>query len=356
MQKGMYGFLLTLLLVIVTACGNVEAEGETAGHDDDSKEKITLKFAVSQPTTHTMNKVMYTPFMEEVTKRTDGQVEFEFYPSEQLGKIDDLLDLTGNGVVDIGIYIPNYYSSKMPITSSIMNMPGLFENSYEGSIVYHDLVKESESLINTDYSNNGIVPLFNLASPLTEFWTNGKEIKVPSDAQGMKVRISSELTNKAMQDLKASPINITMAEMYEGMERGVFDAMLLNGASTKDYGMEDLIKYGTVGVGFGGGLLGVGINEKVFTGLPEHIQEVLIEVGDELTKSVAQHYDDYTTEVIGQFEDAGVEMHRLTDEEYAEWQKFYEDFEEEWTKTQDNADLADVLEAFKEKVIEYRNK
>ncbi len=355
MKKGMYGFLLLLLLVIVTACSNVEAEGDNAGaKSDDSKEKITLKFAVSQPTTHTMNKVMYTPFMEEVTKRTDGQVEFEFYPSEQLGKIDDLLDLTGNGVADIGMYIPNYYSSKMPITSNLMNMPGLFESSYEGSVIYHEIIKENESLIKSDYANNGIIPLFSLASPLAEFWTNGKEIKVPNDIQGMKIRISSELTNKAMKDLKASPINITMAEMYEGMERGVFNGMLLNGASTKDYGMEDLVKYGTVGAGFGGGLLGVGINEKVFNGLPEQIQDVLIEVGDELTESVAQHYDDYTNEVISQFEDAGVKMHRITEEEYAVWKKFYEDFEEAWTKSQDSPDLDAVLQSFKKKVIEHR--
>ena len=58
--------------------------------------------------------------MKKVTELTDGQVDFEFYPAEQLGKAADLLDLTSDGVTDIGFYIGSYYPSQMPIGSSLM--------------------------------------------------------------------------------------------------------------------------------------------------------------------------------------------------------------------------------------------
>ena len=174
-----------------------------------------------------------------------------------------------------------------------------------------------------------------MASPTAELWTTGKEIKVPSDLKGLKVRISGELANKAVGDSDASPVNITMAEMYEGIERGVFDSFLLNPASTKDYGMADLIKYGT-GAEFGGGSIGLAINEKVYQGLPKNVQEVLIQVGDELTESTAKFYDEYNASVIQQFRDDGVEMYELTDSEQAKWREFYSEIETSWVQEQNN--------------------
>ena len=135
-KKSVLALLFAVLLIAVTACGTTKENPIDTGSAkaEDSKEKITLKFAVSQPDTHTLSKETYVPYMERVTELTDGQVEFEFYPAEQLGKVDDLLDLTGTGVTDIGVYFPPYYSSKMPITSALMGVPGLFSTVYEGSM------------------------------------------------------------------------------------------------------------------------------------------------------------------------------------------------------------------------------
>ena len=93
---------------------------------EESKEKITLKFAVSQPETHNHNQEVFKPFMEKVTELTDGQVEFEFYPAEQLGKVEDLLDLASDGVADIAYYYPSYHPSQMPIMSTLLQMPGMY--------------------------------------------------------------------------------------------------------------------------------------------------------------------------------------------------------------------------------------
>ena len=267
-RKSMMVLIFAFLLLITTACSDSNETGNENAKVEEKKEKITLKFAVSQPENHTLNKETYTPYMERVTELTGGQVEFEFYPAEQLGKVDDLLDLTGDGVTDIGVYFPPYYPSKMPITSALMAIPGLFTTVYEGSMAFHELGKKSP-LLESDFLSNGVRQLYTLASPTAELWTTGKEIKVPKDLKGLRVRISGELANKAVGELGASPVNITMAEMYEGLQRGVFDSMLLNPASTSDYGMGELVKYGTVGVGFGGGAVGLVINEEVFQGLPK---------------------------------------------------------------------------------------
>ena len=348
-RKTIFGLIFAFLLLIATACNDSNETGNIKVNNDESKKNITLKLAVSQPETHPINVESIKPFMKKVTELTDGQVDFEFYPAEQLGKAADLLDLTSDGVTDIGFYIGSYYPSQMPIGSSLMGIPGLYSTAYEGTLAYHELNKKNP-VLESDFLSNGVRPLFSYAAPSSGIWSTGKEIKVPEDVKGLKVRVSGELTNKAVLALNASPINLTASELYEGFERGVYDSIILNAASTKDYGLGELTKYGTNEVDFGGLGVGLVINEKVFQGLPKNVQEVLVQVGDEITESNAVFYDDYTQSVIQEFKDSGVKIHELSEDEKAKWQKFYHEIEASWIKEQNNPDFKATLDAFKEKV------
>lgn len=352
MRKGsLFGLLIALLLIVVSACSGTEAEEDNK--EGDSKKKITLKLAVSQPTTHTLNTEAYQPFMERVTELTDGQVEFDYYPAEQLGKVSDIFDLTSTGVTDIGLYMSPYYPSKMPITNGVLTMPGAYETSYQGTMAYHELTKESP-ILERDFLDHGVRPLLNLAVPVYEYWTRGKELKVPEDFKGMKVRVSGDLATQAMSDLGASPINITVAEMYEALERGVIDSVGLYAASMRDYGMGELVTYGTSGIAFGGTGIGLVINENVFQGLPENVQKALVQAGDEVSESKAKFYDEYNESTNEEFREAGIEVYELSEDEKAQWQAFYDEVGGKWLKEQNTPDLEATIDEFKEGVKKYQ--
>lgn len=352
MKNSMMFLLFAFLVILTTACSNADAEGSDNKNTADSKEKITLKLAVSQSATHPIVVEAIEPFMEKVTEATDGQVEFDFYPAEQLGKAADLLDLTSNGVADIGFIINSYYPSQMPITSPLMGVPGLYTGSYEGSMAYHEINKSSP-VLESDYLSNGVRPIFSYAAPASELLTAGKEIKVPADLKDMKVRVSGEIANKAMSILGASPINLTVSELYEGFERSVYDAIIANTASSNDYGLGELAEYGTMGLGFGGVGTGLVINEKVYESLPENVQEAIVRIGDELTESNAKFYDAYTADLVQEFMDDGIDMYELSEDEKAQWEKFYGEVEASLLKEQNNSDLEETLEEFKKKVKEF---
>ncbi len=339
--------MFAVFSIIVSACGDANAEG----NDGDSK-KITLKLAVSQPVTHSLSTETFEPFMERVTELTDGQVEFDYYPAEQLGKLSDTFDLTGTGVADIGIYMSTYYPSKMPLTNGVLTMPGMYSNSYEGTMAYHELSKQSP-VLETDFLNHGVRPLLSYAIPVYEYWTTGKEIKVPSDLKGLKARVSGDIATQAMSTLGASAINITVAEMYEALERGVVDSVGLYAASMKDYGMGELIKYGTSGVAFGGSGIGLVVNEKTFQGLPEDVQKALVQAGDEFSESNAKFFDEHNVSVLEGLKGDGIEVYELTEDEIAQWQEFYTEIGEKWLKEQNNPDLEATIKAFQEGVKKY---
>ncbi len=70
-----------------------------------AQEKITLRLAESLPAGHVIHELVAKPFMELVTKATNGQVTFQHYPAEQLGKAKDMAQLTVAGVADVSYIV-----------------------------------------------------------------------------------------------------------------------------------------------------------------------------------------------------------------------------------------------------------
>jgi TRAP-type C4-dicarboxylate transport system substrate-binding protein len=94
-----------------------------AGPSIGQEKKIVLRIADSFPPGHFMIRYCVKPWMEKVTKATNGLVECQHYPSEQLGKAKDILALTLSGVADIGYVGPSYVTEKMPL-SAVVELPG----------------------------------------------------------------------------------------------------------------------------------------------------------------------------------------------------------------------------------------
>jgi len=91
-----------------------------------AQEKITLRLAESLPQGHVIHELVAKPFMDLVTKATNGQVTFQHYPAEQLGKAKDMAQLTVAGVADVSYIVPSYSSDKYPLTA-VAELPGLFK-------------------------------------------------------------------------------------------------------------------------------------------------------------------------------------------------------------------------------------
>ena len=107
-----YSILLSCLMVLIlimAGCGSnsKEAGGEVSKASGDT---ITLKFATWHSAESVTTKNYLEPFMEKVTSLTDGQVQFEFYPAEQLGKAADSLSLAASGVADISHFCTCFYT------------------------------------------------------------------------------------------------------------------------------------------------------------------------------------------------------------------------------------------------------
>ncbi|TQR12280.1 TRAP transporter substrate-binding protein DctP [Psychrobacillus soli] len=315
MKKVMLYLLFTALLAIIAACGNTSANG--------TNETIKLKMADSLPTTNYLSSEGAVFFMDRVKELTDGKVEFEYYPAEQIGKANSYLDLTLSKTIDIGY--TSYSTDRLPLTE-IATLPGAYSSAQEGSAIIWQLMKDY--LAEEEYLKNGVRPLYAVALPQYQFVTSKKPVKSMEDIKGLKARVTGTM-ELGFDELGASPVFMPATEAYTAMERGTVDGVTFPFTSFAPYQIEAIAKYSTKGANLGSFTVVYSINEKLYQTLPEDVKEALAQAGDETVEHLSTFLDEKNDELAEEFS-SKVEIYELSDKESAEWDKSLEPVWDRW--------------------------
>lgn len=349
--KGYWLMALIAILVITAGCGGSktgDGSAKNSGAANDSSAKandkvITLKIADSNPVTHSQTVNGVKIFMQRATELTNGRVKFEHYPSGQLGKAQDMLDLVKTGVTDIGYIVPDYVG-KLPL-STAAELPGSYKSPQEGSKFFAELIKNY--LLEKEYLPLGIRPLYTISGPGTEVFNTKREVKMPADLKGLKIRVSGGVAELSITALGGTPVNGPASEAYEAVQRGTMDGSSQSWQGIKNNKLFEIVKYGTVGAPLGGFLGTMSINEKVWQQLPQDIKDALLQAAEEARANLSNADDKNNQEAVKDIESKGIKVNRLTPEEQKAWAERTQTVWDEWIKNQEKAGLAGT-EAVKE--------
>jgi TRAP-type C4-dicarboxylate transport system substrate-binding protein len=353
MKKWMASFMVLCLVLVMAACGSSETGGSSSKDSgskeatkEEPKKKVVLKLASHEAPDAFFSKTVTVPFMDRVKELTDGQVEFEFYPSQQLGNVSDYLDLTSQGVTDIAFFIPSYTSDRMPYSSSIAGFPGLFTSSNQGSKAFHELIQQ-DPVLKKDYLSNGVRPLIGYVTNPYDLFSTKKLAATPGDLKGQQVRSSGAFMSELIKTFGGTPVTIPTPELYEGIEKGIVDQVGQYSTTLESFGLGELLKYGTQGVSFGAGSCGLIINENKWQSLPENVKKAFQQAAKEVVDSGSKADDEQNKKIIGEWSKT-MEIKTLSDAEKKEWQKKYKQFNEKWIAEQkkNGSDIGDVVKQF----------
>lgn len=240
---------------------------------------LRLRVADALPAGHYIVEYATKFWMEESTRLTNGAVQFEYYPSEQLGKAKDILSLTQTGVADIGYVATSYVSEKLPM-SSVAELPGSFKSSCEGTRAYAALAAGDGILAQQDFRPNQVRMLFALALPPYQLLTAKRRVDSLQSAAGLKLRIPGGGALDAMvRGLNAVPVRISSPELHEALSRGTVDGLLFPLGSTITYDLGPLLKFGTTGQNFGTAVIAYVIGESRWQELSPDVREALVSAG-----------------------------------------------------------------------------
>lgn len=337
-------------LMILAACGsNTDTSTSESSNSENSDEKIVLKLAVESSPEAPFTKEFVEPFMERVVELTDQKVEFDFYPSEQLGKAADLLSLTKDKVTDIGYIATPYFTSEMPLTNAVVGLPGLYETAEQGSVAYFNL-SQQDPVLETDYLSNGVRPLLSFMIPPYEIYTSGIEVKTPEDLKNLKIRTAGGISSELMNYAGATPVQVSSADMYDAFEKGIAEALMQYPVNLRAYSLGELVTYGTNGLAAGGGVVALAINEEVYQSLPEDVQDALLQAGKEVSESGSKLHQENNEKIFNELLESGeIELYDIA-EVKQEWQDFFAEFNNHWKEQQDSEEFNQVLELFEEEI------
>ena len=306
----------------------------------------TLRVADSFPQGHYIIREMLDPWMAEVTKRTNGAVTFDHFPAQQMGKAADILAMTQAGAIDIGYVSPSYSSDKMPF-SAVAELPGASKTSCEGTLAYWKLAQEG--ILNTlDFKPNHIRILLALVLPQYHILTSRTVINTLEDAKGLKLRSTGGAQDLALRTLGAVPVRMAAPDAYEALSRGTLDGLLFPLESVVSYGMDKLVRQGTLGVGFGSFVVTYSISEALWNRLSPEVREAMISAGDDIVPKTCAQVQKAESESQGKLAAGGVTFTEIGPDARQQFEGMLSRVSSEWAENLDKRGKpgTDVLKAF----------
>jgi TRAP-type C4-dicarboxylate transport system substrate-binding protein len=303
---------------------------------------VVLRAGASDPEGTTAPALSIGKLCELATKLSNGELNVQpFYQS--LGIEQQLATAIKAGSVDIGFTAtPNL----APFTDAYLqfDLPFLFKNdrAYIDILENHPAGKKALAQFEKDLGVKVLLitsHTYDAEVSGTNLETRSKQVKVPADLKGLKLRTSSTPVEMSlMKAYGANPTPVPYAQVYSALQQGVVDGNaatpLPPSASIKLY---EVAKY-YLAIGFRMNLLPIYINQKKFDSLTPSQQKALLDAAAQVKPLAGQWARDKVKSSIAELEKAGVHIYHPNKEEMAQWLSVREKV---W---------AEIAEAFKGKL------
>lgn len=255
--------LLALMLLAFAACGqpasdesaDTETETDETTPADAEIEEITINISHlgtsadgGTPATKIGSAMHQTmlKFKEVCEAESNGKITVNIYSDMTTATSDrEVLELVGSNVSQIGT-VPGFALGEFSNVKefNIFDFPYLFKDSEE---VY----KFTDSGMLDDAkakatANSGIGVYESWVLGWSQMASN-KEIKVPADVAGMKIRCgSSTIQVETLKAEGASPISLATGEVFTAMQQGAIDGLIFAENIMKAYKYYDVCSNLTV--------------------------------------------------------------------------------------------------------------
>jgi len=259
-------------------------------------------------------------FGDKVTEKTKGQIQFRHYPSQSLFKAKDQWDAMRKGALDMAVFPLDYASGKVP-QFSITLMPCVLSSVPQGiSWRNKPIGKKIEGLMEENGVKNVLWAWFDGG-----IGSKVKQIKVPEDAKGTKLRAAGKKFEFMLQEAGASITSMPSSEGYHALATGVIDTMLTSSASFVSYRLYEVLKYINVPKDFSIWYMteNLCISKKTWDRLTPDQQKIFEEVADWMHENwIAQNFKSLVDELIQEFTKAKVDIHYMNKAEFDLWLDF----------------------------------
>ena len=288
-------------------------------------------------------------FGEMITQKTNGQIKFRHYPAKSLYKPKEQWDAMRKGALDMSVFPLDYASGKVPQLSITLMPCSVTSIKQAQSWRNKPIGKKVEELL----EQNGV-------KNLVWAWFDGgigsktKQIKVPTDVGGTKLRAAGKKFEFMMKESGASITSMPSSEAYHALSTGVIDTMLTSSASFVSYRLYEVLKHINIPKDYSIWYMAENlvISKKTWDRLTPTQQRIFQQTANWMHENwVEQNLKTLVDKFIDAYTEAGIDIHYMTRDEFNQWLQFaqktaWKNFANEVEGGQELLDLA--LEAMKE--------
>ena len=273
------------------------------------------------------------PWVKQVEEATKGRVKIEVFPSQTLIKGIDMWKGVRSGIADIGWCVQGYWPEQTPL-SDVMSLPFLpLKSAEQGGEVLWSLYEKFPS-IQKEYGE--IQPLVLYTTSPNFLITSKKQVKTMEDLKGLKLRTLGGPPIEMAKALGASPAVMPMPDLYQALDKGVFDGAAVPWEAIHAFRLYEVAKNVTM-VPFYASYFSLCANRAKIQSLPKEVRDQIMSVsGLAGSKFWGKNFFDTAEQGVEErVKAAGITLNRydVPAAELARWQKVAGDpLWDEWVK------------------------
>jgi tripartite ATP-independent transporter DctP family solute receptor len=197
---------ILLILFVVGSCSS-------------QKHQKVLKLAHGLDPTHPVHKAMVY-MAERLDEISKGEMKLEIYPSGQLGSEQqcvELLQIGSLAITKVSAAVLESFTDNF----QVLGLPYIFRSKKHAFAVLDGEIGRELLLSTEPFKIRG---LCFYDAGCRSFYTINKPIEIPSDLDGLKIRVMKSQTAMSMvKALGGSPTPISWGELYTALQSGVVD-------------------------------------------------------------------------------------------------------------------------------------
>lgn len=242
-------------------------------------------------------------FAQLMKTRSNGRMEVEIYPSEQLAKEIESIRLVQAGVIDMTVTAA-LLSNWIEI-ASFCEMPFLLNNDAEKEYLLNGPI--GQRVKNEMQEVLGLRPVCHFERGPRHL-TSNKPIKHPDELDGMILRVPNVPSFvTAWQAMGAKPTPMAFSEVFTALQQGTIDGQENPFALILSAGFAEVQKYvnlteHVVSWSY------VVVGEKQFQELPDDLQKIFLESAKDMQAYETKLFTENETKVKDQLKAKGVEF------------------------------------------------
>jgi TRAP-type C4-dicarboxylate transport system substrate-binding protein len=219
-------------------------------------------------------------FADEVTKRSEGRLTIQFYPSKQLFGIREVMGAVSSGAVELGGVVGVVSFPPINKNFNVASYPGLF-SSYEqqrnffqksdaGRAVWDDLTQKSNSKL----------IMYNPVGPVMTF-SSARELTGIDAMKGLKARALLKSERPMWDAYEANTVSLPTGEVYTALQTGMIDTINSPPGSIEAYSWWEYLAFAQKPYQYFADAY-IMANQDWFNSLPKDLQDIVMDVGAEV--------------------------------------------------------------------------